>query len=148
MNELTVDEVTTPGLEALRARFADGPPIGVSDLLGMSPTVIEHGRVVFACDTKPTFSNPMGTVHGGIIATMLDSAAGCAVQTVLGDGASYTTLTLELKYLRAVPLDAGELIATGVVVHSGRRQATAEARLTDRADRLLATATSTCIILP
>ncbi len=135
------------GLTALRQRFADGPPVGVAELLGMRPVVVEHGTVTFACDADPRFANPMGTVHGGIIATLLDSALGCAVQTVLPDGVAYTTLSLELKYLRPVAVDAGQLRATGTVVHAGRRQATAEARLTDEQDRLLATATTTCLVL-
>lgn len=135
------------GLLALRRRFESGPPVGVAELLGMRPVVVEAGTVTFACDTSERFANPMGTVHGGIIATLLDSALGCAVQTVLPDGAGYTTLSLELKYLRPVGVDAGELRATGTVVHAGRRQATAEATLTDVAGRLLATATTTCLVL-
>ena len=135
------------GLDRLRARFFDGPPVGVADLLGMRPVEVEHGTVSFVCEASERFANPMGTVHGGIIATLLDSALGCAVQTVLPDGAGYTTLGLEVKYLRPVPVDAGELRATGTVVHAGRRQATAEARLIDPAGRLLATATTTCIVL-
>jgi uncharacterized protein (TIGR00369 family) len=135
------------GLVALRQRFADGPPVGVAELLGMRPVTVEHGTVTFACDADPRFANPMGTVHGGIIATLLDSALGCAVQTVLPDGAGYTTLSLELKYLRPVTVDAGELRATGTVVHAGRRQATAEGHLIDASGRLLATATSTCLVL-
>lgn len=137
----------TSGLEALRDRFAAGPQVAVADLLGMRPIVVEQGTVTFACEADPRFANPMGTVHGGIIATLLDSALGCAVQTVLPEGAAYTTLSLEVKYLRAVPVDAGELQATGTVVHAGRRQATAEARLTDTSGRLLATATTTCLVM-
>jgi uncharacterized protein (TIGR00369 family) len=135
------------GLLALRARFADGPRVGVADLLGMRPAVVEHGVVSFVCEADSRFANPMGGVHGGIIATLLDSALGCAVQTVLPEGTGYTTLSLEVKYLRPVRIDAGELTATGTVVHAGRRQATAEARLTDSTDRVLATATSTCLVI-
>lgn len=138
---------STSGLESLRERLAEGPRVAVADLLGMRPVLVEHGTVAFACDADERFANPMGTVHGGIIATLLDSALGSAVQTVLPDGAAYTTLSLEVKYLRPVPVDAGELLATGTVVHAGRRQATAEARLTDRAGRVLATATTTCMVL-
>jgi uncharacterized protein (TIGR00369 family) len=140
-------EVESPGLAALRRRFAAGPPVAVADLLGMRPIIVEHGTVTFACAADPRFANPMGTVHGGIIATLLDSALGCAVQTVLEEGVGYTTLSLEVKYLRPVATDAGELRATGTVVHAGRRQATAEARLTDAAGRVLATATTTCLVL-
>lgn len=138
---------TATGLESLRQRFAEGPRVAVADLLGMRPVLVEHGTVAFAADADPRFANPMGTVHGGIIATLLDSALGCAVQTALPEGAVYTTLSLEVKYLRAVPVDAGELLATGTVVHAGRRQATAEGRLTDQSGRLLATATTTCLVI-
>lgn len=141
----SVDEPA--GLGALRQRFADGPPVGVAELLGMRPEVVEAGTVTFVCEASPRFANPMGTVHGGIIATLLDSALGCVVQSVLPEGVAYTTLGLEVKYLRPVTVDAGELRATGTVVHAGRRQATAEGRLTDGAGRILATATTTCLVL-
>ena len=143
-----VDEAVEPaGLRLLRERFAAGPPVAVADLLGMHPADVGVGRVAFVADAKPSFANPMGTVHGGIVATLLDSALGCAVQTTLDEGVAYTTISLEVKYLRAIPLDAGELRAEATVVHAGRRQATAEARLTDRNGRVLATATTTCLIL-
>jgi acyl-coenzyme A thioesterase PaaI-like protein len=122
-----LDEVVEPaGLRLLRERFADGPPVGVADMLDMRPAELGVGRVAFVCEAQASFANPMGTVHGGIVATLLDSALGCAVQTTL---------------------DAGELRAEATVVHAGRRQATAEARLTDRAGRVLATATTTCLVL-
>jgi uncharacterized protein (TIGR00369 family) len=143
-----VDEVTEPaGLRLLRERFMEGPPVEAADLLGMRPADFGVGHAAFVVDAKPEFSNPMGTVHGGIVATLLDSALGCAVQTTLGEGVGYTTISLEVKYLRAIGLDAGELRAEAFVVHAGRRQATAEARLTDRDGRVLATATTTCLIL-
>ena len=132
---------------ALRARFESGPPAGIATLLGMRPVLIEHGEVVFVADASATFANPFGTVHGGIIATLLDSAMTVAVVTVLPDGATTTTLGLEVKYLRPVAVDAGELRAEGVVVHAGRRVATAEGRLLDSDGRLLATATTTCLVL-
>lgn len=135
------------GLDAVRSRLRDGPPVAVAALLGMRAVVVEHGTVTFACDADPRFANPMGTVHGGIIATLLDSALGCAVQSVLPANTAYTTLGLEVKYLRAVSVDAGELLASATVVHAGRRQATAEGRLTDRDGRLLATATTTCLVM-
>lgn len=138
---------TTSGLDALRSRLSGGPPVAAASLLGMRAVTVEHGTVAFACEAEPRFANPMGTVHGGIIATLLDSALGCAVLSVLPPDTAYTTLGLEVKYLRSVPLDAGELVATGTVVHAGRRQATAEGRLTDRDGRLLATATTTCLVI-
>ena len=147
MTSVAEPSAAASGLDRLRERFESGPTVGVAELLGMRPVEVEHGTVTFVCDASERFGNPMGTVHGGIIATLLDSALGCAVQTVLPDGSAYTTLGLEVKYLRPVPVDAGELRATGTIVHAGRRQATAEARLTDAAGRLLATATTTCLVL-
>lgn len=135
------------GLTFLRDRFADGEPVGVAQLLGMQPDVVERGHVEFVCAASSRFSNPMGTVHGGILATLLDSALGCAVQTVLDAGRAYTTVSLEVKYLRPVALDAGVLRAEGTVVHAGRRQATAEGRITDADGKVVATATTTCLVL-
>lgn len=137
----------TDGLTALQDRFAGGDPVGVAQLLGMQPDVVERGHVEFVCGASARFSNPMGTVHGGILATLLDSALGCAVQTVLDGGQGYTTVSLEVKYLRSVALDAGVLRAEGTVVHAGRRQATAEGRITDADGRVVATATTTCLVL-
>jgi uncharacterized protein (TIGR00369 family) len=143
-----LDEIVEPaGLRQLRERFADGPSVGVAELLGMRPAELSVGRAAFVADAQASFANPMGTVHGGIVATLLDSALGCAVQTTLDEGVGYTTVSLEVKYLRAIRLDAGELRAEATVVHAGRRQATAEARLTDREGRVLATATTTCLVL-
>jgi uncharacterized protein (TIGR00369 family) len=136
------------GLQALRARLSGGVPVGVAELLGMEVEAIETGRVVFACEAQDRFANPMGTVHGGIAATLLDSALGCAAQTVLPDGSTYSTVSLEVKYLRPIAVDAGMLRAEGRVVHAGRRQVTGEGTLTDDAGRVLATATTTCLVLP
>ncbi len=91
--------------------------------------------------------NPIGVVHGGYAATILDSALGCAVHTTLPAGVAYTSLGLEVKYLRPITRDTGRVLCEGVVVHRGRRQATAEARLTGEEDgKLLATGTSTMMI--
>lgn len=135
------------GLTALQERFANGDPVGVAQLLGMQPDVVTRGHVEFVCAASGRFANPMGTVHGGILATLLDSALGCAVQTTLDAAETYTTVSLEVKYLRPVALDAGTLRAEGTVVHKGRRQATAEGRITDEAGKVLATATTTCLVL-
>ena len=143
-----VEQATEPaGLRLLRERLTGGPPSAVAELIDMRPAEFGVGPAAFVSDAKPSFANPMGTVHGGIVATLLDSALGCAVQTTLDEGVGYTTISLEVKYLRAITLDAGELRAEAFVIHAGRRQATAEARLTDRDGRVLATATTTCLIL-
>jgi uncharacterized protein (TIGR00369 family) len=92
--------------------------------------------------------NPIGSMHGGVYATLLDSAAGCAVQSTLPQGTGYTSVDLAVKFLRPVTVDTGRVRAVGTVLNGGRRTALAEARLLDDEDRLLAHATSTCMIFP
>ncbi len=138
------------GLELLRWMTSEGasdrPSIG--RLLGMRFDELEHGRVVMSMQTRPDFANPLGTVHGGIAATLLDSVVGCAVHTTLPAGVSYTTLELKVDYyVRAVQTNDVTLTATGTVIHAGRRVATAEGRVVDDHDRLIAHATTTCMIL-
>ena len=135
------------GLALLLDRLETGPPVPIAELVGMRTLAAERGRVVFAAAAEPRFANPMGGLHGGLIATLLDSALGCAAMTVLPAGQLYTTLTLEVKYLRATPLDGTELVAEGTVVHAGRRQITVEGSLTNAAGKTVATATSTCMVL-
>jgi uncharacterized protein (TIGR00369 family) len=109
---------------------------------------VEEGRIVFAADAAPWMLNPIGSVHGGAIATMLDSAVGCAVHTTLPAGVGYTTLELKLNFVRGVRVDDGQLLAEGKVIHRGGTTAIAEGRLTAASDgRLLAHATTTCLIL-
>lgn len=142
-----VDPASLSGLEMLRA-YRDTPDmhVGISLLLGMRIADLEEGRVVFELNTKSDFLNPLGTVHGGITATLADSVMGCAVHSTLPAGASYTTVDLALTYLRSVPPDGRLLQAEGKVIHLGGRLATAEARVTDDRDRLIATATTTCML--
>jgi uncharacterized protein (TIGR00369 family) len=122
------------------------PPIGA--LMDFGLPVVEEGRIVFASDAAPWMLNPIGSVHGGAIATMLDSAVGCAVHTTLPAGVGYTTLELKVNYIRGVRVDDGELLAEGTVIHRGGTTAIAEGRLTAGSDgRLLAFATTTCLIL-
>jgi len=92
--------------------------------------------------------NPIGSVHGGVVATLLDSAAGCAVHSRLSAGTAYTSLDLAVRFLRPVTVDTTTLTCTGEVLSVGRRTALAEARLTDSAGRLFAHATSTCLLIP
>ena len=92
-------------------------------------------------------TNPMGSVHGGIAATLLDTVMGCAVQTTLDDGEAFTTTDLQVHYVRTV--NPGMAVhATGTVIHRGRRLATAEGRLVDERGKLVAHATTSCMILP
>ncbi|MET8326573.1 PaaI family thioesterase [Streptomyces sp. NPDC005181] len=137
------------GLEFLRdiaAGRLPGPPVGAT--VDLSLDEVEPGRAVFSLVPGEEHYNPIGSVHGGIYATLLDSAAGCAVQSTLPQGMAYTSLDLTVKFLRPITVDTGKIRAVGTVVSSGRRTALAEARLLDEADRLLAHATSTCMLFP
>ncbi|CAM5556448.1 PaaI family thioesterase [Streptomyces aurantiogriseus] len=146
----TTDLTSLSGLDLLRlvkaGRLSDVPSIG--RLLGMRFDEVEHGRVVVSLDTRPDFANPLGTVHGGIAATLLDSALGCAVHTTLPAGTGYTTLELKVNYIRAASTDGQTLTAEGTVIHAGRRTATADGKVLDEQGRLIAHATTTCMILP
>ncbi|MFE1288343.1 PaaI family thioesterase [Streptomyces sp. NPDC058751] len=135
------------GLDFLREMQAGrlpAPPISAT--LGMTLEEVEHGRVVFSLVPGEEHYNPIGSVHGGIFATLLDSAAGCAVQSVLPRGTGYTSLDLNVKFLRPVTVDTGRVRAVGTVLNSGRRTALAQAELFDESDRLLAHTTSSCLL--
>ncbi len=146
----TTDIAAMTGLELVRwvhsKRPTDVPSIG--RLLGLRFDEVDHGRVVISLDTRPDFANPLGTVHGGIAATLLDSVMGCAVHTTLPAGISYTTLEIKVNYIRAARVDGQTLTATGTVIHSGRRTATAEGSVLDENGKVIAHATTTCIVLP
>jgi uncharacterized protein (TIGR00369 family) len=137
------------GLEFLQ-RLGRGelpsPPIG--QVLGMVPIEVEFGRIVFQGIPKPEHYNPIGTVHGGYIATLLDSAVGCAVHTTLAQGFGYTTLELNVNYVRALSDQVGPVRAEGKVINVSRQVGIAEGRLTDAAGKLYAYATTTCLIFP
>jgi uncharacterized protein (TIGR00369 family) len=138
---------TMSGLELLQGMIAGrfpGPPI--MQLIGFRLAEVETGRAVF--EGTPAFKhyNPLGTVHGGYAATLLDSCMGCSVHTTLPKGTGYTTLEFKVSLVRAISADTGLVRAEGKVISSGRRVATAEGRLTDARGRLLAHATTTCLV--
>jgi uncharacterized protein (TIGR00369 family) len=136
------------GLEYMRRILAgELPPPPIAVTLRMAVVEVDEGRAVFAGEPGEEHYNPIGVVHGGYAATLLDSAIGSAVHTTLDAGTAYTTLTLEAKFVRPITRDTGPIVCTATVIHRGRRQATAEARLTDGGGRLLAHATGTCMIL-
>jgi len=137
------------GLDFMQA-LMDGtiapPPIAL--LLNMRPTKVDRGLAVFECTPDESVYNPIGLVHGGLVCTLADSVTGCAVQTTLEPGVGYTSIDITVNYLRPVTLASGTLVATGRVTKPGRRVALATAEVTDAAGRLVATATSNCLILP
>jgi uncharacterized protein (TIGR00369 family) len=132
-------------LQAIGAGELPMPPIGAT--LGFDAVSVEPGRVVFTCTPGEHHYNPIGVVHGGLAATLLDSAAGCAVHSLLPAGTGYTSLDLSVRFLRAMTADSGPVRAVGTVLNRTRRTALAQAELFDAADRLLAHATSTCLIM-
>ncbi|HEX5012174.1 MAG TPA: PaaI family thioesterase [Planctomycetota bacterium] len=135
-----------PGLERVQ-RMIDGrlPPAPITDALPMRVLAAERGRVTFTARADARHLNPMGGVHGGFMAAVLDSATGTAVQTTLEPGASYSTVDLHVQMLKPVPTDR-DLSAEGRVLHSSRNVAAAEADLRDADGALLARATATCVI--
>ena len=132
-------------LEAIRDGRLPAPPVG--QLVGFTLTEVERGRAMVQCEPSESPYNPIGTVHGGVISTLLDSALSCAVHTTLPAGTSYTTAELKVNFVRAVVVGTGRLRAEGRVIHAGSRLATAEARLTDAAGELYAHAVGTCLII-
>jgi uncharacterized protein (TIGR00369 family) len=123
------------------------PPPPVMRALDFDGVSFGEGRAAFRLTPREFHYNPLGTVHGGVFATLLDSACGCAVHTMLPAGVFYTSLDLSLKFLRPVTVDTGPITAEGVVVHLGRRTALAEGRITDTAGKVCVTATSSCLVL-
>jgi uncharacterized protein (TIGR00369 family) len=123
------------------------PPPPIAALLGMEVEEVGDGYATFTLEPDARMLNPIGSVHGGIAATLLDSCMGCAVHTTLAPGLGYTTAQLNLHYLRSMQPGMGRVRAIGTVLHRGRKQSTAEARLLDDKGRLLAHGTTTCLIL-
>jgi uncharacterized protein (TIGR00369 family) len=137
------------GLEFLSSiRDGELPPAPIQDLLGFRLAEVDEGRVVFAATPGEQHYNPIGVVHAGLAATMLDSSMGAAVHSTLPEGRGYTTLETKFNLVRPVDAETGEIRSEGTVVHRGGRVATAEGRVTRSSDgKLLAHGTSTCLIL-
>jgi uncharacterized protein (TIGR00369 family) len=137
------------GLECMRA-IADGtlPPPPIARLLDFALVEVDEGRAVFAMEPAEWMYNPIGSVHGGIAATILDSCMGCAVHTTLEAGVGYTTADLQVRYIRGMSDATGRVLAEGRVIHRGRRTATAAGRLFVESDEtLIAHGTTGCVIL-
>lgn len=133
-------------MEAIRDGLLPPPPIAL--LVQMSIGALVEGRVEFTCDVDESVYNPIGVVHGGLVCTLLDTVAGCAVHTTLPAGFGYTSIELKVNYLRAVHATSGPLTAVGTVVKPGRRVAFAEGEVLDAEGRTVATATSSLLVFP
>jgi uncharacterized protein (TIGR00369 family) len=137
------------GIEYLRA-IGDGrvPKPPIAELLGFEGIEVEEGRAVFAAVPQEYHYNPIGVVHGGLAMTLLDSAMGCAVQTMLPAGSGYTTLEVKVNFARPITRDTGRIVCEASVVHGGRTVATAEGRVfAQESGKLLAHGSTTCLIL-
>lgn len=133
-------------MEALATGQVPAPPI--ARLLNFELTEVARGRAVFTIEPAEYHYNPIGTVHGGIAATLLDSAMGCAVHASLPAGTAYTTIELHVNYIRPVTVETGRLRCIGELIHLGRSQATAQGRLIDEHNKLYAHSTTTCLVFP
>ena len=145
MSDAAVD-ARPDGLTFLRTLMARNDQPAIGRTLGFDLVEIEPGRAVFAGEPGRSVYNPIGTVHGGYAAALLDSACGCAVHSKLRGDQGYTTLELKISYHRPLTDATGPVRAEGTVLQLGRRAAFAEAKLTDAAGKLYASATSTLLV--
>jgi uncharacterized protein (TIGR00369 family) len=144
-----LDVAAMDGFEQLQAIF-DGrlPGAPIADLVGLDGFGGERGAIHVELVPRHDHYNPIGSVHGGIISALLDTACGCSVHSTLAAGELYTSLDLTVKFLRPVTVDTGRIRCEGSLLQRGRRTALAQAQLYDAQRRLLAHATSTCMICP
>ena len=135
------------GLEALRLMISgELPQPPMARLMDIRLIEVENGKAVFGSTPGEYHYNPLGSVHGGFGATLLDSAMGCAVHSTLSAGDAYTTLELKINFLRPLTHATGLVRGTGTIVHAGRTTALAEGKIEDAAGKIYAFATSTCLI--
>ncbi|MDP2317814.1 MAG: PaaI family thioesterase [Acidobacteriota bacterium] len=138
---------TLSGLEVLRLVIGgELPQPPMAHLMDIRLVEVENGRTVFESIPGEFHYNPLGTVHGGFGATLLDSAMGCAVHSTLDAGDAYTTLELKINFLRPLTHATGLVRGIGTILHAGRTTALAEGRIEDQAGKIYAFATSTCLI--
>ena len=133
-------------MEAIRDGILPPPPIAM--LMQFDIRSLEEGRVEFGCTLDESVYNPIGVVHGGLVCTLLDTVAGCAVHTTLPSGMAYTSIEIKVNYLRPVHAASGPLTAIGRVTKPGRRVAFAEGEVRDSAGRVVATASSSLLVFP
>jgi uncharacterized protein (TIGR00369 family) len=143
------DAVQRSGLDMLQAMLAGqiAPP-PIAKLMDIALTEVSAGRSVFVGNPGIQHMNPIGSVHGGFAATLLDAALGVSIHSLLPAGTTYTTVELSINYIRAIQPETGALTAIGSAIHVGRRLATAEARLENADGKLFAHGTTTCMVMP
>jgi uncharacterized protein (TIGR00369 family) len=135
------------GLEYMRQLMTgEREPSGMARLMNMRLVEVEEGRAVFAVEPDERHYNGLGIAHGGLAATLLDSALGCAINTVMPAGRVFTTLEMKLNYVRPMRRETGEVRCEAEVLHAGGRVATAEGRITDASGKLYAHGTATCML--
>lgn len=135
------------GLDFLQAMIRGEIPYPpMARLMNMHLAEAEKGRAIFTIQPAEYHYNPIGLVHGGLAFTLLDSAMGCAVHSILPLGSGYTTIELHVNLVRPITTQTGLLSSIGEVIHAGRRMATAQGRLIDSAGKLYAHGTTTCMI--
>lgn len=141
--------LTMPGIDYLRAIAArEIPGAPIASHIGLDIVSVEPGEVIMTAVPDESHYNPIGSVHGGFFATLLDSVCGCAVQTTLPAGVAYTSLELKVSFLRGITVDTGTVTARGWVTKPGSKAAFVEADIRDASGKLLATASSTCAVFP
>jgi uncharacterized protein (TIGR00369 family) len=139
---------TMSGLDCIRALVSGKLPLPpVASLVGLHLTDVSEGHVAGTLEPAEYQYNPLGTVHGGILTTLMDSVMSCAVHTLLPAGVGYSTVEVKANFVRPVRVDTGTMHCEGSVVHAGSRIATAECRVTDSAGTLYAHGVNTCLIL-
>lgn len=149
------DPITTQAAAASMSGFAywkavaDGqlPPPPIGELMRMRVVEVQDGRITFSCTPDASMYNGLGMVHGGAVCTLLDTVTGCALHTTLPEGVGYTSVEIKVNYLNAVTVGSGTLTAVGTVVKAGSRIGFAEANVTDASGKLVATATSTLLMI-
>jgi uncharacterized protein (TIGR00369 family) len=144
---LAAEAMEMSGLEYLQAaqqRHVSVAPI--ASLMGYELAEVREGRVMFTVSPDEYHYNPLGVVHGGLLATVMDSAMACAIHTTLPRGEGSTTVELHINYVRAVTTQIGRLRCEGEIIHRGGRIATAQARVVDETGLLYAHGTTTCLI--
>ena len=135
------------GLEYMRKMMTgELPPSGMVQLLGLKLVEVSEGRAVFTVQPDESHYNGLGIAHGGLAATLLDSALGCAINATMPPGKIFTTLEMKVNYVRPITRERGELRCEANMIHAGGRVATAEGRIVDREGKIYAHGTATCML--